>query len=850
MLSPISLLALGLATISQPALGSLAGSFADGGNTQISAMMMFVGNDQKVYMLDKAEGNAAQINGHPAWGSVWDMNTHQATTMDVATNVFCASGYHLPNGSFVTFGGNGAIGPGGNIGSQRNSGGSGAWDSVYQDFDGSKSIRILNPCTSSQDFTSPECQWFDNPAVLSMQKQRWYSAAEMLGDGTIVIIGGFVNGGYINRNTPNNDPTFSGGAAEPTFEFFPSNGQTPQQMAFMTKTSGLNAYAHTYLMASGLVFVQANYSTMLWNPQTNTENDLPDMPNQVIRVYPASGGVAMLPLTVANNYTQTLLFCGGSDMTEPDWGNYSFPAINTWEYPASKDCQRITPEPTDGSQAAYVQDDDMIEGRTMGQFIILPTGQLLMVNGGANGTAGYADATGQTPLGPAGPGALPFGQSLASGPVGTPAIYDPNAPQGSRWSNAGLATSSIARLYHSSALLLPDATVLIAGSNPNVDVNLTRPFKTTYQAEIFYPPYFAATTRPVPSGIPSTLTYGGPAFDITIPASSYAGSSDDAADNTTVALMRPGWTTHGMNMGQRYLQLQNTYTVNADGSLTLHTGQLPPNPNLFQPGPAWVYVVVNGIPSNGTSVLVGSGAVGAQPTAPAAQLPPNVKLASASGSANSATITGGPATSKTTTSHLTLIIAVAAGGAVVLALIGGLIWFCSAKRKRASVRTPASKPYSGMSGPSSVALGGAALRNSDSSAFMHHEGPSQTWNASNVSLQGYRDEPQHERDPSYGSAYSQQPNYQQHAQQGYDQQYSQGYGQAPNAGYGQAHDGYGQQPGGYGQQPAYGQAGEYAQPRAPYGDNMSSRGSTNGMSMEYDPYTAEPLRTTPVGRRI
>jgi hypothetical protein len=172
-----------------------------------------------------------------------------------------------PSPGFVTFGGNGAIGPGGNIGSVRNpSGASGEWDQDYQDFDGSKSIRILNPCTSDQDFSSPECEWFDHPEVLSLQKQRWYSAAEMLGDGTIVIIGGFVNGGYINRNTPNNDPTFSGGAAEPTFEFFPTNGQTPQVMNFMTKTSGLNAYAHTYLMSSGKVFVQANYSTSNFFP--------------------------------------------------------------------------------------------------------------------------------------------------------------------------------------------------------------------------------------------------------------------------------------------------------------------------------------------------------------------------------------------------------------------------------------------------------------------------------------------------------------------------------------------------------------------------------------------------------
>jgi hypothetical protein len=220
---------------------------------------MFLGNSQKVYMIDKAEGNQAQINGHPAWGCVWDINTHSVVLMDIATNVFCASGMHIPNGSFVTFGGNGAVGPGGNIGSQRNGAGSGAWDATYQDFDGTKSIRILNPCTDN--ISDPTCQWFDNPAVLSMQKQRWYSAAEPLADGTIILVGGFVNGGYINRNTPNIDPQSEGGAAEPTYEFYPANGTTPQIMQFMIKTSGLNAYAHLFLMPSGKLFVQANVST-------------------------------------------------------------------------------------------------------------------------------------------------------------------------------------------------------------------------------------------------------------------------------------------------------------------------------------------------------------------------------------------------------------------------------------------------------------------------------------------------------------------------------------------------------------------------------------------------------------
>jgi hypothetical protein len=180
--------------------------------------------------------------------------------MDIATNVFCASGMHLPNGSYVTFGGNGAVGPSGNIGSVPNNQGGASFDSQYQDYDGGRSIRVLNPCTSADNITDPKCQWYDDPAVLSMQKRRWYSAAEPLADGTIVLIGGFVNGGYVNRNFPNIDPTLEGGAAEPTYEFFPSRGP-PVQMAFMTTTSGLNSYAHTFLMPSGKMFVQANIST-------------------------------------------------------------------------------------------------------------------------------------------------------------------------------------------------------------------------------------------------------------------------------------------------------------------------------------------------------------------------------------------------------------------------------------------------------------------------------------------------------------------------------------------------------------------------------------------------------------
>jgi Domain of unknown function (DUF1929) len=452
----------------------------------------------------------------------------------------------------------------------------------------------------------------------------------------------------------------------------------------------------------------------------------------------------MLPLTPANNYTPTVIFCGGSDMPDSYWGNYSYPNFNTWEYPASKDCQRLTPEPTDGSSPAYVQDDDMPEGRSMGQFIILPTGKLLMINGGLNGTAGYATQTGTT----FSYSQMPYGMSLASGPVGQPAIYDPNAPQGQRWSTAGLGSSQIARLYHSSAILLADGSVLVAGSNPNVDVNLTTIFPTEYRAEIFYPPYFQATTRPAPTGIPTSISYGGNPFDITIPSSSYSGLANDAADNTTVVLLRGGFTTHAMNMGQRYMQLNNTYTVQSDGTITLHCAQAHPDPNLLQPGPALFFVTVNGIPSNGTMVIVGNGQIGQQPTSPPSTLPPSVRVNSATGSANGASTNSGSnngSGSSGSTAHTGIIIGAVVGGVAVIGALAALIGVAVARRRRRDAAAAASAPYPMVAGTEGLAVAGGGvrgMRSSDSSGFepLQLDNRSHAWNESTASLAGpYRD---------------------------------------------------------------------------------------------------------------
>jgi hypothetical protein len=656
------ILAVALTAAPTALASGMGGQIEEVGDTLVSAMMMFLGRSSKVYILDKVEGNAQKINGHSVYASVWDIESKTATPMDVQTNPFCAAGMHLPNGSFAVFGGNNAVGPGGGNDA---AGSTTAFDPVYQDNGGTKAIRVITPCDGDVS-NDADCSWYDSPNGLQMQSSRWYPAAEAFGNGSVLLVGGFSSGGFINRNFPNKDPLTSGGGSNPTYEVYPNNGVPERVMDFMGKTSGLNSYALTYLMSSGKFFVQANYSTMLFDADNNIETDLPDMPNQIVRVYPASGANAMLPLTVARNYEQTILFCGGFVMSDEAWGNFTGPAINVWEQRASADCQRMTPEPADSSAPAYVQDDDMPDPRSMGQFILLPDGTILVLNGARNGTAGYANFPGETP----------YGESFATEPQMQPAIYNPNAAAGSRWSTAGLGASSIPRLYHSSAILLPDGSVMIAGSNPNIDVNTTTVYPTTYKAEYLYPAYFNASTRPAPSGIPSTLSYGGAAFDITLPASSYAGKANDAADSTVVWVSRPGWTTHGMNMGQRMLQLNNTYSVGSDGTLTLHVAQPPPNSNIFQPGPAYVWVTVAGVPSNGTFVIVGSGALGTQPTAAQATLPASVRNDAATGSAAGSAAPGasgssgsnsstGSSTGKSSAPH-------AAGGVAAACVVGVL----------------------------------------------------------------------------------------------------------------------------------------------------------------------------------
>src|SRR5260370_23985893 len=143
------------------------------------------------------------------------------------------------------------------------------------------------------------------------------------------------------------------------------------------------------------------------------------------------------------------------------------------------------------------------------------------------------------------------------------------------------ASNTYPRLYPSNTILLPDATVLMTGSNPH---------QGTYDPhmEIYSPPYLfnsngTQATRPAITGVtPGVLGYGS-AFQIQTP---------DAANITSAVLIKAGAVTHAFDMDQRLVGLSFTA-----GSGVLNATS-PPNSNIAPPGYYLLFIPnSSGIPS-------------------------------------------------------------------------------------------------------------------------------------------------------------------------------------------------------------------------------------------------------------
>jgi hypothetical protein len=144
-----------------------------------------------------------------------------------------------------------------------------------------------------------------------------------------------------------------------------------------------------------------------------------------------------------------------------------------------------------------------------------------------------------------------------------------------------MAAEQVTRVYHSTAVLLPDARVLEAGGGAgggNTD---------QLSAEIFSPPYLFTPAgdpapRPAITSAPATGTWG----------QTVAVSTPDAASISKVTFVRLGAVTHGFNQGQRFLSLSFSQS---GGDLQV---TLPSSPNVAPAGPYMMFILNgSGVPS-------------------------------------------------------------------------------------------------------------------------------------------------------------------------------------------------------------------------------------------------------------
>jgi hypothetical protein len=149
------------------------------------------------------------------------------------------------------------------------------------------------------------------------------------------------------------------------------------------------------------------------------------------------------------------------------------------------------------------------------------------------------------------------------------------SPRSETWTT--MASMHTPREYHATALLLPDARVLVSGMGADFG-NVT----DETNAEFYSPPYLFKGARPTITQAPAQLQYG----------TSFFVGTPDASNIASVVIIRTGAVTHFFDQSTRYVPLSFQQTI---GGLNITA---PANSMLAPPGYYMLFIVNgSGVPS-------------------------------------------------------------------------------------------------------------------------------------------------------------------------------------------------------------------------------------------------------------
>ncbi|VVA93964.1 unnamed protein product [Arabis nemorensis] len=505
----------------------------------ISAMHMQLLHNGMVIMFDRTDFGTSNITlpggmcrydpsdtavkfDCSAHSILYDVASNSYRPLKVQTDTWCSSGSVLSNGTLVQTGG-------------------------YND--GDRAARMFTPCGFSEI-----CDWIEFPQYLA--QRRWYATNQILADGRIIVVGG--------RRQFN-------------FEIFPRPDSRSRESRFeflRETTDGSNEnnlYPFLHLLPDGNLFVFANTRSIVFDYKRNRiVREFPEIPGSDPRNYPSSGSSILLPLDETNNINMEaeIMVCGGAPK-----GAYSSVKNGRGFARATSTCGRLK---LTGANPSWEM-ETMPLPRVMGDMLLLPTGDVIIINGAGAGTAGWENAR---------------------DPLTRPVIYHLFDRRFSV-----MSTASRPRLYHSSAVLLPDGRVLVGGSNPHVYYNFTNvEYPTELSLEAYSPPYLSFTSdsiRPKILTSDKVVNYKG-LFNLSFSVAQFL-----TVDLLSVRIVAPSFTTHSFAMNQRMVILKllsvardgltNSYRINVLG---------PSTPEIAPPGYYMMFLVHAGVPSSGVWVQI------------------------------------------------------------------------------------------------------------------------------------------------------------------------------------------------------------------------------------------------------